>query len=67
MAKLVVNKNGYELDFNAAEMFMDDEIMEKLYDKIAPCTEQEFFTAYEEEHEKTTGEEWFLSSINPEW
>lgn len=63
----VVNKNGYELDFDAAVDFMDDEIREKLYDKVAPCTEQEFFTAYEEEHEKATGEEWFLSDSNPTW
>lgn len=63
----VVNKNGYELDFDAAVILMNDEIREALNDKIAPCTEQEFFTAYEEAHEKATGEEWFLSGSNPTW
>lgn len=64
----VVNKNGYELDFDAAEMFMDDEIKEKV-DRVMPyCfSDQEFFTAYEEEYEKATGEEWFLSDSNPTW
>lgn len=65
----VVNKNGYELDFDAALMFMDDEILEdEVYDKLpTTCTEQEIFTAYEEEYEKVTGEEWFLSDSNPTW
>lgn len=62
----VVNKNGYEIDFDAAIMYMDDEIVEKL-NIVMPyeCTEQGFFTVYEEEHKKLTGEEWFLSGSNP--
>ena len=64
----VVNKNEYEIDFAAALMFMDDVILEKVYDQLSEaCTEQEIFTAYEEEYEKATGEEWFLSSSNPVW
>lgn len=65
----VVNKNGYEIDYAAALMFMDDVILEKVYDQLSEawCTEQEIFTAYEEEYEKATGEEWFLSSSNPVW
>ena len=61
----VKNKNGYELDFNTAVIYMTDEIREQVHDEIAPCTEQEFLTAYEEAHEKATGKEWFLSSENP--
>lgn len=63
----VVNKNGYELDFDAAVILMDDEIREEVSEELAPCTEQEFFTAYEEAHEKATGEEWILSESNPTW
>ena len=62
----VVNKNGYEIDFDLSLMFMDDEIKEKVA-KVIPneCTEQGFFTLYEEEYEKATGKEWFLSKRNP--
>lgn len=63
----VVNKKGYELDFDATVNFMNDEIREKVHSEIAPCTEQEFFTAYEKAHEEVTGEEWFLSESNPCW
>lgn len=61
----VKNKNGYELDFNTAVIYMTDEIREQVHGEIAPCTEQEFFSAYEKAHEKATGKEWFLSSENP--
>lgn len=62
----VKNKNGYELDFDTAVIYMTDEIREQVHDEIAPwCTEQDFLTAYEEAHEKATGKEWFLSSENP--
>lgn len=62
----VTNKNGYELEFDMALMYMDDDIVEKL-NIVMPydCSEQGFFTVYEHEHEKATGEEWFLSSENP--
>ena len=63
----VKNKNDYELDFEAAVNLMDDEIREKINFKMAPCSEQEFFTAYEEEHLKEFGEEWELSKANPIW
>ena len=64
---MVKNKNGYELNFEATVDFMIDEIREKLHNEIAPCTEQEFLSAYEEAHEKATGEEWELSKENPRW
>ena len=67
MAK-VVNKNACEIDFENALLFMDDEIKSKVDDIMPDCfSDQEFFTTYEEEHEKATGEEWFLSSSNPVW
>lgn len=63
----VTNRNDYTLDFDAAVGFMDDEIRERLHDEIAPCTEQEFFSAYETAHEEKFGEEWELSKANPCW
>lgn len=65
--KRVVNKNGYEMDFDAAVDYMDDDIRVELHTELAPCSEQEFLTAYEKAHEEKFGEEWFLSSSNPTW
>lgn len=61
----VRNKNGYELDFDTAVDFMDDELREQLHMELAHCTEQEFFNAYAKAYEEKYGEEWFLSSENP--
>ena len=57
----VINANGTEIDYSAAVALMDDDICAELNDKIAPCTEQEFFPAYEQAHEAKYGEEWELS------
>ena len=61
----VINMNGTEIDYDAAVELMDDEICESLSFEIAPCTEQEFFTAYENAHAEKYGEEWELSKENP--
>lgn len=61
----VINMNGTEINYEAAVMLMDDEIRESLHFEIAPCTEQEFFTAYEKAHAEKYGEEWELSKENP--
>ena len=61
----VINTNGTEINYDAAVMLMDDEIRESLHFEIAPCTEQEFFTAYEKAHAEKYGEEWELSKENP--
>ena len=61
----VINMNGTEINYEAAVMLMDDEIRESLHFEIAPCTEQEFFTAYEKAHAEKCGEEWELSKENP--
>lgn len=63
----VINMNGTEIDFDAAANMMDDEIREELHFKLSPCTEQEFFTAYENAHFEKYGEEWELSKSNPCW
>lgn len=63
----VVNKNGTVIDYKMAVESMVDGIREDLHSELAPCTEQEFFTRYEKEHELKFGEEWELSKENPTW
>lgn len=61
----VINKNGVEINYEHAVEVMDDDIREILHSRLAPCSDQAFFTAYEQEHEKKHGEEFFLSAENP--
>ena len=61
----VRNINGTEINWEAAEALMDADICNELHEEIAPCTEQEFFTAYEKAHAAKYGEEWELSKENP--
>ena len=63
----VKNLSGTELDYDSAVTYMDDEIREDLHAELAPCGEQEFFTAYENAHIEKHGEEWFLSKKNLAW
>lgn len=63
--KMVINQEGKEIDFDAAVALMDDEIREQIHDELAPCTEQEFFSAYEKAHAAKYGEPWELSKVNP--
>lgn len=61
----VININGTEIDYDAAVALMDDELCEELNGELAPCTEQEFFSAYEAAYAAKFGEEWELSKENP--
>lgn len=61
----VENMNGTKINYEAAVTFMDDEIREELHMELAPCSEQEFFSAYEKAHIEKYGEEWELSEENP--
>lgn len=61
----VVNAHKIALDFDIAVMHMDDEIREYLHEKIAPCSDQEFFTAYCEKHYEKYGKEFFLNTEYP--
>ena len=61
----VINSSGVAIYYDSAVQFMDDDLREELHRKLAPCSSQEFFTAYEEAHEARFGEEWFLSDSNP--
>ena len=46
---------------------MDDDIREQVNSELAPCTDQEFFSAYEKAHEEKFNEVWELSKSNPCW
>lgn len=61
----VKNINGTEINYDAAVVLMDDDLCEELSGELAPCTEQEFFAAYEKAHAEKFGEEWELSKENP--
>lgn len=61
----VTNKSGKKIVWDAAVMLMDEDIREALHNEMAPCTEQEFFAAYEIAHEAKYGEEWGLSTSHP--
>lgn len=63
----VINMSGTEINFDAAVSLMDDEIREEIHADLAPCTEQEFFAAYEKAHAEKFGEQWELSKANPCW
>jgi len=63
----VTNANGYEMDYDAAVSYMDDDIREDLHSHFQGETEQEFLTAYEAAHEAQFGEPWFLSAAHPIW
>ena len=47
----VINQDGKLIDFDAAVQLMDDDIRERLHEEMAPCTPQEFYSAYVEAHE----------------
>ena len=53
----VINRDGHEINFEAVVSLMDDELREELNRELAPCTEQEFFEAYEKAHAEKFGEE----------
>lgn len=61
----VKNTYGTEINYEAAVELMDDDIREELAAELAPCTEQEFFTAYAKAYVEKFGEEWELDKENP--
>lgn len=65
MTATVKNFWDREFDADVAYHYMDEEVSEKVWEKIAPCTDQEFFDAYCEAHEERFGEEWELAKENP--
>lgn len=65
----VINKNGTEIDYEAALALMDEDILDDMsqewYSAYHPMTDQDWFTRYETLHEQKYGEEWELSKSNP--
>ena len=61
----VKNNYGVEIEWITAVNLMDDDLREELSADLAPCTEQEFFEAYEKAHEAKFCEEWELAKENP--
>ena len=61
----VININGTEIIWESAFELMDDDIANEIAIKMAPCTKQEYMTAYEKAHAEKFGEEWELSKENP--
>ena len=62
---MIHNEWGVSIDFEVAVNLMNDELREFVHDKIAPCTEQEFFDKYCKEHFNKYGEEFELNKMNP--
>lgn len=52
----IVKLNGMDISYRVAEMLMDDDIREELHREMAPCSEEEFLTAYCKAHEAKFGE-----------
>ena len=67
MASLVLNSYEVEINFDTAIALMDDEIRETIHADLAPCTDQEFFTAYAAAHLARYGEAWELDKANPNY
>lgn len=68
----VINKNGTEIDYEAALALMDEDILDDmslewylLGGVPHPVTDQDWFSRYEVLHEQKYGEEWELSKANP--
>ena len=62
---IVINNCGTEIEIDTAVKKKEDENRETIHNELAPCTEQEFFTAYEKAHAAKYGEEWECSKANP--
>ena len=63
----VVTSYDKVINYKAAESLMDDEIREDLHGDLAPCTDQEFYDAYCEEHKRRFGEEFEPDKPDGQW
>ena len=64
--------NSYGVGFTPDEWdniieVMNDDLREELSNKLSPCSEQDFFTAYAYAHADRFGEEWELDKPSPNW
>lgn len=63
---LVCNLNGAFVDYDNAVNFMDDDLCDVIHAEFSPCSEQQFFTAYEQAHLDKFGEVCEYSKFNPQ-
>lgn len=61
----VINKYGVKIDYDAAVDLMDDDIRETLAAELAPCTDQEFFTATARRTPRSTAKSGRLTAYTP--
>jgi len=54
---IYVELNGEKVNYSVAVALMDDDLREELHLDLAPCTEQEFMSAYADAHKAKYGEE----------
>lgn len=63
---MVTNRHGVEISFITAMAYMDnDELLDEVVRRCAPCSNQRLFSEYEEAYLKRFGFEWELSGVNP--
>ena len=63
---VVYDELGSLIDYESAMNLADQELCDELNDKLAPCTNQEFFDAYAEAHLEKYGED-FVPYVGGEW
>lgn len=63
----VTNAHNKEIDFDAAQVLMDEEITERLNRESDMETEQMYFETYCAAHLAKYGEEFEPSKANPVW
>ena len=60
MRRYVRDENLNLIDYELAVEFMDEDICQDLHNKLAPCTDQEFFDAYRQAHAEKFEEDFVL-------
>lgn len=56
----MITYKGKQYYYDAAVALMDDELREELHASLAPCSKQEFFDAYCQQHLKKFGAEFSI-------
>lgn len=56
MDKYVTDKDGNRIYWEVASHYMDFELCEELHNKLAPCSNQQFYDAYCKAHQAKFGE-----------
>lgn len=62
---LVKNQHGVSIDYTAALAIADTDLCERVAADLAPCSEQDFFTAYCAAHLAKYGEPFECDKFDP--